>query len=166
MKISMHAEFQILKDGIPLAKDDVNSLSVGAYEFVIDGKTVPFEWEDYIVNERDGIFIAETGESWFGRQYELADYYYEDYHRMNLPIDAITAEFLANVNIINDFHVNFEDDNGDEVDIGDNITNDKYKVFLHNIYFEDMDTHGQYSVRLFVLDNFNTGKTAGSENRV
>lgn len=158
MKISMHAEFQIFKNGIPVTVEEINSLSVGSYYFMVEGKEVPFEWEDYIVRERDGIFIVDTGDSSFCRNYELADYYYDEYKRMNLPVEFITAKFLANASAINDFHINYIDTNNEEVDFGDNIEDEEYKIFLHEVYFEDIETYEQYPVKLFVLDNFNTGK--------
>lgn len=158
MKISMHAEFQIFKNGVPVTVEEINSLSVGSYYFMVGGKEVPFEWEDYIVKERDGIFIVDTGDSSFGRNYELADYYYDEYKRMNLPVESITAKFLANASAINDFHINYINTNNEEIDIGDNIEDEEYKIFLHEIYFEDIETYEQYPVKLFVLDNFNTGK--------
>lgn len=159
MKISMCVTFQILenKNGklIPLSKKEVTSLSIGGYYFVINGKEIPFDWDAFCGDEEDNIFEFETGYGFLFNDFELSDCYDEDYKTLGIARENITAAYLASVDEITEFHINFIDEDGDECDLGSNASIERYKIKLLEITFTNVDTGDGYDVRQEVLDRFN-----------
>ena len=160
MKISMYAKFQILKNIngslTPLTKEDADSVSIGGYYFIINGKEIPFDWDAFSGNEENGIFEFDTGYGWFN-DFELSDCYDEDYEKLGMVREDITAEFLASVEEIGEFHINFIDVDGNEIDLGYN-DDEQYKIKLVEIIFTDMETEKEYKVKQEVLDEYNKGE--------
>ena len=106
MRISMYIKFQILKDSKPLTKANIPMLSIGGYEFLINGNAVPFDWDAIAGNEKNGIFEFDTGYGFLCNDFELGDYFDEDYARIGITRENITAEFLASAEKINEIHIN------------------------------------------------------------
>ena len=161
MKISMGAVFQILenKNGqlVPLSKKEVSSLSIGGYYFVIQGKEVPFDWDAFCGDEEDNVFEFETGYGFVWNDFEVSDCYDEDYERLGILRENITAAYLASVDDITEFHINFINENDEECDFGTNKDIERYKVKLLEISFTNVETGDGFDVRQEVLDRFNKG---------
>lgn len=167
MKISMSAEFQILKNVggvfVPMNDSEIEDVSVGGYEFVVGGLNVPFDWEAHEGGwERDGFLSFSTGRGWFFNNFELDSCYDEAYKEIGLSRDDITAEFLASAQYINDFFVSFVTKDGDECEAGWWEANGKddsqYKLYLRKVGFEDVDSERFYEVAPDVLSAFNNGE--------
>lgn len=154
MKISMLVDFQILKNGIPLDKHDVTSLSLGGYWFIIDGKGVPFDWDAFECNEEDSVFSLETGYGYMFNDFELSDCYDEDYEALGFSRENITPKFLASVECIKEFHVNFINADDEEIDLGFN-DDEQYKIKILEMIFIDVETEQKYKVKQKVLDEYN-----------
>lgn len=159
MKIMMNAKFQILKNIngklIPTSKDEISSLSIGGYYFVIHGKEVTFDWDAFCGDEKDNIFDFTTGYGFLWNDFELSDCYDEEYKRLGIAREDITAKFLSEVDKIEEFHIDFIDEDDDECDLGNNADIEEYKIKLLDITFVDMETEDSFDVRQDVLDKFN-----------
>lgn len=159
MEIMMDVTFQILenKNGklIPLSKKEVNGLSIGGYYFVIQGKEIPFDWDAFCGDEEDNIFNFTTGYGFAWNDFNLSDCYDEDYAALGITRENINAEYLASVDEITEFHINFIDEDDDECDLGSNGSIDQYKIKLLKIVFTNVDTGDSFEVRQDILDKFN-----------
>lgn len=160
----MIGKFQILEKHkgkfVPLTSDDVQNLSIGGYSFEINDDLIPFDWDAYSCNEESGIFSFETGCDPFFNDYEIPDYWDEEYKEIGLTREEITAEFLASARSIEDFFVNFDDSNGQEHGIGwcaDNVNSSQYKINIVEILFTDIETGNEYQVSNEVINNYNCG---------
>ena len=162
----MLADFKILKkneDGefVPMSNKEAQSVSIGGFSFDINGHSIPFDWDAFTGNEKDGVFSFATGRGWAFNDFELADYYDQDYEEIGLCREDISAGFLASVNHIEEFFVDFEDKD-EEVGIG--YFNDnaaayaEYKLELVEVSFEDIETGKYYDVKPEVLEAFNKGE--------
>ena len=161
-KISMVADFQLLKKNgagyTTLTKDDVSSLSCGGYSFRIGGKLIPFDWDAAACNEENGVFSLETGYGPFFNDFEIPDYWDEEYAAMGISRNDITAEFLASVEEVDDFYLNFETADEEECDCGNNTTPESdFRIKLLTMSFVDRDTSNTYEVSKDVLEKFNNG---------
>ena len=160
MKIAMDAIFQILenKNGQlePLSKKEVIGLSIGGYYFVINGKEVPFDWDAFCGDEEDRVFSFTTGYGFAWNDFELSDCYDEDYELLGIKRENITAEYLASVDEITEFHINFLDNDDEECDLGSNDSVEKYKIRLLEICFTDIEDNTFY-VKQEAIDKFNEG---------
>ena len=159
MKMSMYVKFQLFEQQrgvlVPLTIVDVPSLSLGGYTFIINGNAIPFDWDAFSGSEEDGIFEFETGYGWFN-DFELPDYYDNEYQKLGLSREDITAEFLASVERIDEIHINFVNAADEEIDLGCN-DDERYKINLLEIVITDMETKKEYKVKQSVLDEFNRG---------
>ena len=160
MKITMDATFQILenKNGqlVPLSKKEVLGLSIGGYYFVISKKEVPFDWDAFCGDEEDNVFSFTTGYGFAWNDFELSDCYDEDYELLGIKREDITAEYLASVDEIKEFHINFINESDEECDFGSNTDIDRYKVRMIEIVFTDIEDN-TFKVRQEVLGKFNEG---------
>lgn len=174
MEFSMIADFRILKNDngnfVPVAHDEVDNIATGGYSFVVGGETVPFDWDAFSVDEHeqdDCLFRVETGLGFLFNDFELPDYWDDEYAEMGLSRQDITAEFLASASSIDDFFVYFDDESCSLFeecyagDIEDNADpNVKYHVELLNVKFVEIETGKEYTVRSDVLEAFNRGEKA------
>lgn len=160
MDVSMTAKFKILalKNGKYETFTEIAdlSLSVGEFWFLIDGKDVHFDFDNYLLSEReDGVFT-------YGSDYDVSDYYTEDLSNIGLSYSDLTPSFLSSVSEIRDFHLNFlieENGKEKEIDIGDadeNILPDSpFKIELLDLYFDGEEDEKEYRVKEEVLQKFN-----------
>ena len=167
-KISMIGSFQILKkqagEFIPLTSDDVLSMSIGGYSFEINEDLIPFDWDAFSASEENGIFSFETGRGPFFKDYEIPDYWDEEYNEIGITREEITAEFLASVSHIEDFFVNFDDRDEKEHGIGwfaDNVNSSQYKVNILELAFVNVSTYEEYPVSKEVISRYNKGEYNG-----
>ena len=164
MKIAMIGEFQILGkhkgEFISLTSDDVHGMSIGGYSFEVNGDLIPFDWDAFTASEENGVFSFTTGKGPFFNDYEIPDYWDEEYNEIGITREEITAEFLASVSHIEDFFVDFEDSDGNEHGIGwfaDNVNDSQYKVSLIEIIFVEVNTGKEYPVSKEVINKYNHG---------
>lgn len=164
MKISMLVNFQILQNQngkfIPISNEEAKSVSIGGFSFVIDGNTIPFDWDAFSGSEIDKVFQFETGTGWFWDDYNLSDCYDEQYEDIGIKREDITAEFLASVQHIDEFFVDFEDADNQECGVGwyaDNANDAQYKINILEMSFYDLDTQKTYPVKKDVLYKYNRG---------
>lgn len=164
LKISMIGRFQILEKRtrkfVPLQSDNVQNLSIGGYSFEIEDDLIPFDWDAFSVSEENGIFSFETGRGPFFNDYEIPDYWDEEYKEIGITREEITAEFLASAHCIEDFFVNFDDRNGKEHGVGwcaDNVNNSQYKINIIELSFVDVETSNDYPVSMETINNYNHG---------
>ncbi len=160
----MIGKFRILEKRkgkfVPLASDDVQNLSIGGYSFEINDDLIPFDWDAFSCNEENGVFSFETGRGPFFNDYEIPDYFDEEYKEIGITKEEITAEFLASAESIEDFFVNFDDHNGKEHGIGwcvDNVNSSQYKINIIEILFVDIETQNEYPLPKEVLSKYNKG---------
>lgn len=161
----MVGKFQILEKRkgkfAPLTSDDVFNLSIGGYSFEINDDLIPFDWDAYSCNEENGIFSFETGRGPFFNDYEIPDYFDEEYEEIGITREEITAEFLASTESIEDFFVNFDDRNEKEHGIGwcvDNVNSSQYKINIIELSFVDVKTLAEYPVSKEVISKYNRGE--------
>lgn len=167
MGIAMLADFKVLKDmgnGVyfPQDKEDAFGVTIGAFSFVIDGKTILFDWDACSGDLRGGVFRFETGCGPFFNSYELADYYDDELAEMGLKREDLTPEYLASTSFIEEFHVNFDDEEGHEVSLGwheDNAGAPGLKVELLSVGFVNTESGIVRFVAPKVLENYNKGLT-------
>ena len=164
MKISMIGSFQILKkqgkEFIPLTLKDIDGMSIGGYSFEINGNMIPFDWDAFILNENDGVFEFETGNGPFFKDYEIPNYYDEEYKEIGITRESISAEFLASASGIEDFFINFDDKDGEEYSLGwhaDNVNSSQYKINIIDLAFVDVEKLNTYKVSKEVIDKYNKG---------
>lgn len=162
MKIAMIGDFQILEkrkgEFIPLTFDDAKSMSIGGYSFEVNGDSIPFDWDAFTATEENGVFSFTTGKGPFFNDYEIPDYWDEEYNEIGITREEITAEFLASVDHIEDFFVDFEDSNGNAHGIGwfaDNVNSSQYKVNILDLAFVNVETADEYPVSKEVINKYN-----------
>lgn len=163
MKMSLMADFRLYEKEFErpnvyraLTKDDVEGLSVGGFAFVVDGKQIPFDWDAASCSEEKGVFHLETGYGPVFNDFEIPDYWDDEYAKMGLTRDQITAEFLASATKIDEFFINAYDHDDSEIQIGDNTEADsQYFVELLSITLEERDTGKTYDVADDVIKAFN-----------
>lgn len=159
----MTAYFRLLCKGkngdyAPLSMREIPWISVGGFCFIVDGKEIPFDWEAEAVNEMEpGVFKYESGYGPFSNDHMLIDVYLEDYKKLGLEIGDITAEFLSKTSKIQEFHINFDTKEVDDVEAGYADTPESsYLVELLNIWISDsLKPDKEYAVSQEVLKEFN-----------
>ena len=161
----MIGKFQILEkrkeEFAPLTSDDIFNLSIGGYSFEINDDLIPFDWDAFSIREENGVFSFETGRGPFFNDYEIPDYFDEEYEEIGITREEITAEFLASTHCIEDFFVNFDDRNEKEHGIGwcvDNVNSSQYKINIIELSFVDVKTLIEYPVSSEVLNKYNKGE--------
>ena len=152
-KISMIADFQILHNGNPLSQEDISALSVGGYGFETKYGSLPFDWNAWSTDEKDKIFHLETGYG-FWNDFEIPNYWEDDYAEMGITREDITAELLASTTEINEFFVDFDIDNK-TYNCGGWDASSGYSLKLIGIDFYDLDSKETFSVEQKVIDKFN-----------
>lgn len=158
MKTSMSFACQIFekKSGVlnKLTKKQTTGLCIGDFFFVVDGKEIPFDWDDFNGSEENGVFSFETGYGW-GKDFELSNCHDLEYTELGLKKEEIGAKFLASTERISEIHMNFIDENGDECDIGTNSATEDFRIKLLNVILTDIETGAEYPVAQSVIDEFN-----------
>lgn len=150
MGVIMEARFKIEPK---IKRDDYIRLSLDSFEFQIGDKDIPFDFEDYRIaigdSQEDGtVLVYTTGDRHFG-EYELADYYHEEWNELGLTKKDITAEYLAQVSNIN--LIEYECYTSEEMQ----RLEESLPIKLISISFEDIETHKVYNVDQKVIDSFN-----------
>lgn len=174
LKLSMCADFQLLKRNVsglfePLPHEKIENISIGGYSFFVEGKVLPFDWDVFTgyKSEDAGRFQFETGFGWIN-DFELSqNCWEEEYAKLGIKREDISAQLLSSAAGIEEFYVYFNDiDVSTEVElcVGAVQENDNpkanYRVQLFKVLLTDMETEKQYSVKQEVLEAFNKGRRA------
>ena len=165
MDISMIVNFQILekRNGkfVPLSNEEAKAVSIGGFSFEIGEYTIPFDWDAFSGTERDKIFYFETGRGLLWNDYEISECYDEQYKEIGIEKGHITAEFLASVDHIDEFFVDFDGIDSNTYNIGryaENNNDAQYKINIIEMSFLDLMTQNEYQVAQNVIDKYNKGK--------
>lgn len=154
MKMEMFAEFTMntLKDGkvVPVFPHKDTTVSVGGFEFVVDSKTVPFDFDASGCSERDGVYTYESGYGPFFNDFEISEAFHEELRELGLNLRKVTAKFLSRVSEIREFYVNFEDEDLKEKDNSKDIW-----VELKRMCFTDRRGVKSHFVPDAVLEAYN-----------
>ena len=94
------------------------SFDIGGFNFTIEGKKIPFDFNatgyNIELKENESIITYVSGEGPFFKEYDIdKDSYEKEYNNLGLTSNDITAEFLSNVEEINEFYfgaVDYEED--------------------------------------------------------
>ena len=146
-----NGQFELLK------KDDIQDLFAGGFTFEIDGKSIPFDFEASAVNYTDGIFYYESGQGSFFNAHYLDDVFDEIYELKKVKRNELTAAVLASATGIEEFFVNFWDNDETEFGIGDNLEIDPdLRIEIIEIGFSDENANC-FNVSPDVIRKFNAG---------
>jgi hypothetical protein len=163
----MRASFRILKNSgfnsyEPITKSSIDGVVVpGSFQFRINNKNVPFDFNAFNCEEKDGVFKYETGRGLLFNEYEISEDFDEMLSEENLTRSDLTPQFLSSVSEIIEFGVDFaESEDVDEPSwIGDNTRlNAPYKIEILAISFIDIQSDKEYFVSESVINNFNSAK--------
>lgn len=163
MKITMTAAFKLYKKNKTtgcfhqVGEDDFDSVCPGGFTFEVGGKAIPFDWDASATSEENGIFTYESGYGPFFNDFEIPDYWDEDYKELGLTREDITAKLLASVNIIREFYINLvpKGEDGDVDFSGNDDPETDYVVELLEISFTERDTSKTFKVKKKVLREYN-----------
>lgn len=161
-KLSMEIDFAVVvqddNGSHLLENNELMSLTVGGFDFEIDGKNIPFDFEDHCIseavyngNKEKGLWSYTGGEGGFFKSYKLDDCYDEDYIKMGISRDMLSANYLSKVSKINEIFVEWQIMNFDECD----ITAESVVLLVQDIRFTDIETGKTYIVLEDVIRDFN-----------
>lgn len=161
-KLSMEIDFAVVvqddNGSHLLENNELMSLTVGGFDFEIDGKNIPFDFEDHCIseaicngNKEKGLWSYTGGEGGFFKSYSLDDCYDEDYIKMGISRDMLSAYYLSKVSKINEIFVEWQIMNFDECD----ITAENVVLLVQDIRFTDIETGKTYIVLEDVIRDFN-----------
>lgn len=155
MKMEMYAEFTMnkIESGkvVPIHPHKDTSVSVGGFEFVVDGKTVPFDFDASGCCENNGVYTYESGYGPFFNDFEISKAFHEELRELGLNMRKMTAKFLSRVSEIREFYVNFEDEDMKEQDNG----NGGIWIELRKMSFTDRRSAKCHHVPFSVLEKYN-----------
>lgn len=114
-QIIMEATFKVhTMDDIDIEKliaEDKAYMDVGSFCFIKDGKEIPFDFEETArVFQDDGRITYGNFDGFTVKNYDVDPYYAEEYEKMGLSIEDITAELLATCEKIEEFTFRVCDD--------------------------------------------------------
>lgn len=151
----MQASFTInaVRDGcrVPIVPHKETAISVGGFEFVVNGIAIPFDFDASGCTPTNGIYEYESGYGPFFNDFEISKDFHEQIRELGLNPDTISAQYLSKTSEIREFYLNFEDENNAERDNGE----DGLWIELLNVCFIDRDTSETYPVRKSVLNAYN-----------
>lgn len=163
-KMQMLADFKIYEREFErpnafrqLTSEDLRNLSIGGFTFVVNGNAIPFDWDAHCCGEKNGVFHLETGYGPFFNDFQIHEYWDEEYAEMGLTRDQITAKFLASTTEIKEFYIGmFDEETDDDTGFGDNTDFDeRFYIELLAISFEERETGDSYDVDESVIKAFN-----------
>jgi len=143
---------------LPGFKKNKDGLFFGTYAFVCEGKEIPIDfggmgWNVDQVQNRILVSFS-SGETLFGKDYFLEDFYEEDYQAVGLRINDITAEFLSHATSISEFMVGVDMKTGKQwEELRPEDISKRGSFVLKELCFSDRER--DYPVRQEVLDAFN-----------
>ena len=165
MKMVMQARFSIYgwKDGNPVVMklNEEACLSVGGFEFVVDDKVIPFDFNASACQYKDGIYEYESGYGPFSNDFEIPEDFYDEIKESGVNPKEVSAKFLSGVSDIREFYLNFEDEKLKERDnSGKDIWIEQY-----GISFIDRKTSDVYQVSDRVIQKYNLNARRSAMNK-
>ena len=134
------------------SEDEYGYFLLGGYTFKIKGMEVPFDFHSYAYNceyDKDNNRMCLTYESGKGvahNEYGIDECYDDEYKKLKLDKNTITAEFLSKVDEILEIEIDYSC-----VFLKEKLENIKFE----DITFEDLATEKIYSVDSNVVKQFN-----------
>ena len=86
--------------------DDLDAICPGGFTFEVNGKAIPFDWDASATSEENGVFTYESGYGSFFNDFDIPNYWDEEYKELGLTREDITAKLLASTNNIQEFFIN------------------------------------------------------------
>lgn len=94
-----------------LIEKDLAYMDIGSFCFVKDGKKIPFDFEATArVFQDDGRITYGNFDGFTVKIYDIDPYYADEYEKLGLSLEDITAEFLASPERIEEFTFRLCDD--------------------------------------------------------
>lgn len=126
-------------------------INLGGNTFLINEMELPFDFEAFGYDldiQKDKVYLYfESGKGFLWDDYELDECFDEEYEKLGLSEEKITAEFLASTNKIVEMCFSWEDNDN----FGGSFINLEYEY----IEFEDLETEEIYKVDDEVLKAYN-----------
>lgn len=126
-------------------------IDLGGNTFIINKMEVPFDFGafGYDLNiQEDKVYLEfESGEGFLWNDYELDECFFEEYEKLGLSKENITAKFLASTDKIVEMSLCWEDMEG----VCHSFINLEYEY----IEFEDLETGKYYFVSNEALKTYN-----------
>lgn len=149
--MKMIMEYQISFDFNNFKKDDYY-FDLGGYEFIVNNKEIPFDFEACGYNVKtDGkrVYLNyESGEGLAFDEYDVDSCFDGVYESLGLTRADITAEFLASADKISEFFIDMLKNGNSDSENLKNFTIDYIK-------FTDYNTEKEFKVDDKVLKDFN-----------
>ena len=149
--MEMVMEYQISLDNKNFNKDDY-TFDVGGYSFIINGKEIPFDFEAYgydIESDNEKVYLTyQSGTGFAFNEYDVDSCFDDEYTKLGLTRDDITAKFLSSTNKISEFYISLYNLKYDKEE-----SLDKFKIDY--IKFIDYITDEEFEVDKKVLEDFN-----------
>lgn len=138
-------------------EDRITSFCAGGFDFTINGKSIPFDFDAACSSIHKDYVHFESGRGALFNDYSISEDFKEWIEENGTPFDSITAEFLSKATSIEEFFVNFELDN-EEWQKGDNLDPDMdFTIEILSISFYD-ENDNEYKVADEVIKKFNEGE--------
>lgn len=106
-EVKMKMQLEVLMKN-PVPKDNF-FCDIGGFEFRINGVGIPFDFNafsgNYTVQGNSIIVDYESGEGLSFKEFDISEDFEERYNDLGLTTDDITAKFLSEVEIIDEFYV-------------------------------------------------------------
>lgn len=126
---------------------NINDVYTGGFNFTIDGKDIPFDFDASGTNKQiTGEWLYESGYGAFFNEFTISDVYDSELRKLGVNPYKINAKKLASATAINEFYVEALDHNGEELSV---------RVQIIDIYFEDRDSGERYYLSKDVVEDFN-----------
>lgn len=162
MKMQMIADFKLyrkLKEtGFfkQITQDDLDTICPGGFTFVVEGKSVPFDFDAQSTSEDEGVFHYESGCGPFFNDFEIPEGCWDEaYEEMGLKREDISPKFLASTSRIEEFFINLvPKGENEDVDVYQD-PDSEFVVELIAISLEERDTGNSYDVDEIVISEFN-----------
>ncbi|MGN0485544.1 MAG: hypothetical protein ACI4HI_18550 [Lachnospiraceae bacterium] len=111
--VTLSAEFVVQTD--TPANFEVYGAEIGGFEAVIDGKNIPFDFDAFSydvrkIAENTYHFQYESGNGVMFREYHIFKDFFEEYERLGVQVSELTAERLASMKELTEFHFAPPDD--------------------------------------------------------
>lgn len=145
-------------------------ISPGGYEFIVNEKHVPFDWDAHSGSFNDeNHFEFTTGYGFLFNDFNLPDYYDNDLALEGLNRKDLTAEFLSKCDKIEDFYIDFECEGYNEEDVCPII----YSISLINMSSDEVakGAQAEFTIKDSIIEAYNDsikeltfGKRGGDHN--
>lgn len=149
--MEMIMEYKISLDNKNFNKDDY-TFDVGGYSFIVNGNEIPFDFEAFgydIESDNEKVYLNyQSGRGFAFNEFDVDSCFDDEYKKLGLTRDDITAKFLSSTNKITEFYISLYNSKYDREE-----AIDKFKIDY--IKFIDCITDEEFEVDTKVLEDFN-----------